>query len=71
MIRCDSDRAKKLYNKKYADIHEESLRTDIQVKGNSFTSLEVFLFYCTSATHENIIDYLKGKTNILDLQFKN
>ena len=65
---CDSDRARKLNKKSFAfgfneDNFKEALKSE---EGNTFTHLEIYLFYCDDDTHKNIIDYLKGDVETLN-----
>lgn len=70
---CTSWRAKEIMPKKYFTIIKDSA-TSKNMKsfesqdlsgGGSFTALEKYLFISDKATHEHIIDFLKGKVNKL------
>ena len=74
---CTSNRACGLYPKKYKDLilNDTSIKNILKKKnikkGRDYTPLELFLFMSTKETDKNIIDYLKGNTNILNLEFYN
>lgn len=64
---CSSERAKELYPK---NIRGLNLHCDIE-NGTNFTCLERYLFivatsdYRKSKMHENIIDYIKGESDMI------
>jgi hypothetical protein len=73
---CRSARAKKLYPKTYACTGKLAQSSRIpfsnqdfeQIDGaNHFTPLEKYLFMVKKPTHQNIIAYLKGEVETLEL----
>lgn len=65
---CFSDRAKELFPKEYANlIPSEAFKQNDFKKGNNYTYLEKYLFYCEKSEHKIIIDYIKGASNELNI----
>lgn len=71
---CDSDRALEIQPKKYADIDgcgwDSGYEFEKQSyeKGTDFTALEKYLFMVERPKHKEIIKYLKGKTDSVNLE---
>jgi len=75
---CNSDRARAIAPKKFADVDAENCSISVNhkykfkdqsfKKGTYFTALEKYLYMCPKTTHKHIFDFLKGKVKTLDIK---